>query len=273
LIEYEIKPKSKLSINLKELWEYRELFYFFTWRDIRIKYKQTVLGTLWAIVQPVMMMIIFTVFFGNMLHVPTDNQVPYPIFVFAGLMLWNIFANGLTGAANSMVVSANIIKKIYFPRLIIPFSAILVPLFDFLMSFIVYVALMVYYHFTVQWTFFLYMPLAVLITAMTTFGLGTFMASLNIKYRDFKYIVPYIVQILFFLTPVLYTISIAKELWLQELLSLNPLTGAIHLVRSSITGTQADFTLVIKAMLISSFLFLSGIYYFQKTEYYFADLA
>lgn len=273
MTEYEIKPRNKLSINLKELWEFRELFYFFTWRDIKIKYKQTFLGALWVILQPVLMMLIFTVFFGSMLKVPTDQNVPYPIFVFSGLMLWNVFSNGLINAANSMVTNAHIIKKIYFPRIIIPFSAIFVPLFDFLMALAVFAGMMVYFQFPVSWQLFIYIPVGVLLTAMSTFGLGAILASLNIKYRDFKYIVPYVVQVLFFLTPVLYSISIAKEVWVQQLISLNPLTGAIHLVRSSITGAAPDLMLMLKCVLISFSLFFFGLFYFQKTEYYFADLA
>ncbi len=273
MIEYEIKPKSKFSINLRELWEYRELFYIFTWRDIKIKYKQTILGFLWAILQPFLMMVVFTVFFDKMLHVPTDQNIPYPIFVFAGLMLWNIFSNGLTGAANSMLSNANIIKKIYFPRLIIPFSAILIPLFDFLVSFIIYIGLLIYYHFAISWIIIVYLPLSLLLTVMSSFGLGAFIAAVNVKYRDFKYIVPFAIQLLLFLTPVIYSISIAKAVWLQELLSLNPMMGAIHLMRCCITGTTADLVLVMKSTIGSVILFFFGIYYFQKTEYYFADLA
>jgi lipopolysaccharide transport system permease protein len=141
------------------------------------------------------------------------------------------------------------------------------------MSLLVYIGLLFYYHFKLRWSFFLYLPASVVITAMTTFGLGTFVASLNLKYRDFKYLVPYLIQLLLFLTPVIYSISVAKEVWIQELLSLNPMTGAIHLVRSSITGTAADPVLVAKSVIISVLLFLFGIFYFQKTEYYFADLA
>ena len=143
-IEYVIKPQKGISLNLKEIWNYRELFYFFTWRDIKVKYKQTALGFLWAVLQPFLTMIIFTVFFGKMLKVPSDG-IPYPIFAYSGLIIWNVFASGLSNAGNSMVSNANIIKKIYFPRLIIPMSAILVALFDFLMAFVVYIGLMLYF--------------------------------------------------------------------------------------------------------------------------------
>ena len=156
-IKYEIKPKGKLSLGLKELWDYRELFYFFTWRDIKIKYKQTVIGFLWAILQPLFLMIVFSLFFGKALNVPSGN-IPYPVFVFSGLLLWNIFSSGLSNAANSMVSNACIIKKIYFPRLIIPMSGILVSLFDFLMALIVYLAILIYYQQPVSWKILFYLP-------------------------------------------------------------------------------------------------------------------
>ncbi|MFA6400825.1 MAG: hypothetical protein WCX31_04250 [Salinivirgaceae bacterium] len=154
-IEYRIKPPKGLSLNLKEIWQYKELFYFFTWRDIKVKYKQTVLGFLWAVLQPFLTMLIFAFFFGNLLRVPSDG-LPYPIFAFSGLFIWNVFAGGLTSSANSMVSNANIIKKIYFPRLIIPMSSILVSAFDFFMAFAVFVGLMIYYHIAFSWMLFVY---------------------------------------------------------------------------------------------------------------------
>src|SRR3972149_4175137 len=160
---YEIKPVGKLTLGIKELWDFRELFYFFTWRDIKVKYKQTALGVLWAIIQPFLLMVVFSLFFGKALGVPSDN-IPYPIFAFSGLMLWGIFSSGLSGASQSMVSNAGIIKKIYFPRLIIPVSAILVALFDFIMAFIVYIGLLVYYQFGISPYILLYLPLSILIT-------------------------------------------------------------------------------------------------------------
>src|ERR1051326_6700978 len=159
-MQYEIKPVNKLSLGLKELWEFRELFYFFTWRDIKVKYKQTALGVLWAILQPFLLMVVFTLFFGKALNVPTDNNIPYPVFVFSGLLLWNIFSSGVSNASNSMVSNANIIKKIYFPRLIIPLSAILVSLFDFVMAFVVYIGVIIYYRYPVSWNIIIFLPLA-----------------------------------------------------------------------------------------------------------------
>jgi lipopolysaccharide transport system permease protein len=271
-MEYEIKPVGKLSLGVSELIDYRELFYFFTWRDIKIKYKQTAFGVLWAILQPFLLMVIFTLFFGRALNVPSDN-IPYPIFVYSGLLLWNIFSSGLANASNSMVNNANIIKKIYFPRLIIPMSAILVALFDFLMAFLIYIGLLIYYQYSVNWMIVLYLPLSLLITVLTTFGLGTFIAALNVKYRDFRYVIPFFIQVLLFVTPVIYPVSIIKYDWAQYLLKLNPMAGAIDLLRSTITQMPVNGQLVGIGLVVSIILFLSGLYYFRKTEYYFADLA
>lgn len=274
MTEYEIKPAGKFSLNFSELWEYRELFYFFTWRDIKIKYKQTFLGIVWAVLQPFLMMVVFTVFFGEALGLKNSmSNIPYPIFVYSGLMLWNIFSNGLTGASNSMVSNANIIKKIYFPRLIIPVSAILVPLFDFIMVFIIYIGMLIWYHYPVSWTLAIYLPLGLLITLLTTFGLGTLVAALNVKYRDFKYVVPFFISLLLFLTPVIYPVSILHHDWMKALLALNPMAGAIDLVRTSITGTALDMNLFLTSCFSSLFIFIVGLVYFRRTEYYFADLA
>ncbi|MFH1004988.1 MAG: ABC transporter permease [Bacteroidota bacterium] len=270
-MQYEIKPVGKLTLGLKELWEFRELFYFFTWKDIKVKYKQTVLGVLWAILQPFIMMVVFSVFFGKVIGVPSDN-IPYPIFAFSGLILWNIFSSGVSNASQSMVANANIIKKIYFPRLIIPISAILVALFDFIMAFIVYILLLVYYQFSISPLILLYFPLSILITVIATFGIGTFIAALNVKYRDFRYVIPFLIQLLFFLTPIIYPISMVPQ-WTKPFLALNPMVGAIDLLRSTIINNELNWQYVTISISSSVILFLFGLYYFRKTEYYFADLA
>lgn len=272
-MQYEIKPASKISLGLRELWEFRELFYFFTWKDIKVKYKQTTLGILWAILQPFLTMVIFSIFFGKGLAVPSDG-IPYPIFVFSGLMLWNIFSSGLSSAANSMVSNANIIKKIYFPRLIIPMSAILVTLFDFIMAFGIYICLMVYYRFPIHWNIILFLPLSLFITILSSFGLGTFLAALNVKYRDFRYVIPFFIQTLLFLTPVIYPVSILNNYpWLQKLLVFNPMTPAINLMRSSVTDQEITTSMILPGIIMSILLFFFGLLYFRKTESYFADLA
>ena len=273
IMEYEIRPASKISLGLKELWEFRELFYFFTWRDIKVKYKQTILGILWAILQPFMLMLVFTMFFGQALGVHTDNNTPYPIFVYSGLLLWNIFSSGLANASNSMVSNSGIIKKIYFPRLIIPMSAILVALFDFLMALVVYIVILIYYGQAVNLNIIIYLPLSIFITILATFGLGTWLSAINVKYRDFRYVIPFLIQILLFLTPVIYPVSIIKFKWAQTILMLNPMAGAIDLLRSSVTHSAVNLQLVMTSLCVSILLFFAGLFYFRKTEYYFADLS
>ncbi len=272
-MEYIIQSDKKFSFNFRELWDYRELFYFFTWRDIKVKYKQTFLGVVWAVLQPFVMMVVFSVFFGRVLKVPSDN-IPYPVFVYSGLIFWNLFSSGVSHAAESMVGNANIIKKIYFPRLIIPLSAILVSVFDFLMTLIIYIGLLIYYK---QHVNILYLPLffitALLITLFTTFGLGTLLSALNVKYRDFRYVIPFLIQSLLFLTPVIYPISIVENEFLKMLLSLNPMAGAISLARSAITGMSVDVPHLLISLAASVLLFVAGMAVFRKTENYFADIA
>lgn len=272
-IEYEIKPKKKLSIGISELWLYRELFYFFTWRDIKVKYKQTALGFLWAILQPLFMSLIFTIFFGELISKKVHILLPYPIFVLSGMLLWGIFSNGLSNAANSMISNANIIKKIYFPRLIIPMSAILVSLFDFIMGFIVFIPIAIYYNVFFKLQAILFIPLALLITILAAFGLGTFLSALNIKYRDFRYIIPFFIQSLLFITPIIYPTSISQNGFIKWIMRLNPMTSAVEIFRASFSTTysfSADFWWSLTIVVL---LFFLGLLYFRKTEHYFADLA
>lgn len=272
-IEYIIKPQKGISLNLKEIWNYRELFYFFTWRDIKVKYKQTVLGFLWAVLQPFITMIIFTVFFGKMLNVPSDG-IPYPIFAYSGLIIWNVFASGLSNAGNSMVSNANIIKKIYFPRLIIPMSAILVALFDFFMAFIIYIGLMFYFNMPFHFVkLVVSIPSSLLLTTITVFGMGSFLAALNVKYRDFRYIIPFLVQSLLFLTPVIYPVSIIKYDWAKYVIALNPMSSAVNLMRGAIINKPIDGNMLIISCVSAIIMFFVGLLYFRKTERFFADIA
>ncbi len=232
--------------------------------DIKIKYKQTVLGFLWAILQPLFMMLIFTFFFGRALNIPSQN-LPYPVYVFSGLLIWNMFSSGLTSASNSMVNNALIIKKIYFPRLIIPVSAILVALFDFLMAFILFIGILLYYQQPVSWLFILIWPLSL--------GLGAWLAALNVKYRDFRYVIPFLVQVMFFLTPVIYPISMLNYPVLKYLLACSPMFAAVELFRFPLTGLLPD-PIFMALSLTSGLLFLIvGILYFKRTEDFFADFA
>ncbi|MEP7229595.1 MAG: ABC transporter permease [Ginsengibacter sp.] len=273
MIEYEIKPQNKFSIGLGELWKYRELFYFFTWRDVKVKYKQAALGILWAILQPLVMMLMFTLIFSKALHAGSDG-IPYPVFAISGLLIWNIFSSGLLNSANSMVTNANIIKKIYFPRLIIPMSAILTALVDFMFALIIYAFILIYYHQDVSIVkLFIYLPLSIIITIVTTFGLGTFLSALNVKYRDFQYLLPFMIQFLLFANPVLYSSKAFTNPVINGFMRANPIASSIQLCRSIFTGAEVDWQAVMFGCIVAILLLLTGIYTFRKTEAYFADLA
>ena len=274
-MEYEIKPVGRFALNFKEVWSYRELFYFFTWRDVKVKYKQTYLGFAWAVLQPTLMMLVFTFVFGSVIDQKTNSTIPYPVFVYSGLMLWGIFSGGLQAAGNSMVNNANIIKKIYFPRLIIPLSSILVSVFDFVMTIIPFVALLIFYKTNIDVLRLLWaLPLAFVFILLSTFGLGCFLAALNVKYRDFRYVLPFLIQFLMFVTPVIYPLQLVTDARILFLLKLNPIGIAIDLFRSVFDASiQIDLTHLGLSALISIGLLMIGIYYFRKTEAYFADLA
>jgi lipopolysaccharide transport system permease protein len=275
--EYIIEAPKKVAINWSELWRYRELFYFFTWRDIKVKYKQTVLGFLWAILQPLAMMTVFVLFFSKGLKISTDN-LPAPIFYFVGLMFWNLFSSGLNSSANSMVTNAEIIKKIYFPRLIIPFSGVLVALFDFLMTLIPFIGLMLYYwittDFMISWHILYLLPLSLLLTLITTVGLGCTIAAWNVKYRDFRYVVPFMIQFLLFVTPVIYPVTMFDNIpFLKYILALNPMTGVMIMARNGFSSEVLPLDLIGVSIFTALILLITGLYTFRKMEAYFADIA
>lgn len=270
--EYVLDAEKRRLLDYQELWEYRELFYFFTWRDIKIKYKQTMLGFTWAILQPLLMMIIFTFFFGRALHVPSQD-LPYPVFVFSGLLLWNAFSSGLTNSANSMVNNAQIIKKIYFPRLIIPVSSILGALFDLLMAFVLFVPLLLYYRQPVAWTALWSWPMAISICVIATLGPGSLLAALNVKYRDFRYVIPFLVQVLFFLTPIIYPISMLNYPILKYVLVVSPMYAAVELFRFPLTNVAPDPLFMLISIGSALIFLVAGLVYFKRTEDHFADFA
>jgi len=256
-------------LDLKELWAYRELFHVLTVRDIKVRYKQTVLGFAWAIIQPVMMMIVFSIFFGRLAQMPSDGY-PYPIFVYAALLPWSFFANSITSSAASLVGSANLVSKVYFPRLIIPLSSVGSGLVDFAIAAVILLLLMIYYG--VSWTPNLLMaPVLVVGMVLTALGVGTFLAALNVAYRDFRYVVPFLVQFWLFATPVAYPASLVPAQW-QWTLYLNPMAGVIEGFRSTILGRPFDFTGLVVSLAIAVILFAAGIAYFEKVERRFADI-
>lgn len=272
-MEFEILPKNNFSLGTKELWAYRELFYIFTLRDIKVKYKQTLLGFLWAVLQPLLLALTFSFFLGKAIQAATPMNMPYGLFAFSGLVLWAVFATGLNNAGNSMVANANIIKKIYFPRLIIPVSAVFVGLFDFAMAFSVFLLYALFNGVTFSLHLFWLLPLSLLLTCMATLGVGSLLAALNVKYRDFRYIIPFLVQFVLFLSPVIYPLSITESPMLQNLLALNPMTAPLELFRASFSNTDLNIQAILISAASSLFFFVLGIYYFKKTEAYFADLA
>jgi lipopolysaccharide transport system permease protein len=267
-----INPPSSVSLGLNELWHYRELFYFFTWRDIKVKYKQTYLGILWALLQPLGLMLLFTFLFSRTFRIDTGT-IPYPVFVLSGLILWNLFNSSVSGAGESMVQNANIIKKIYFPRLIIPCSSMLVSLFDFLIAFVIFFIICIFYRQPVHWTAVLYFPAGICFVLLSAFGLGSFVAALNVKYRDFRYILPFFLQVLFFASQVIYPLQSIHQSWLKYIMAINPVNGAIELFRGALTDISIDLTVVAIGLASALLLTFIGLYYFRKTESYFADIA
>ena len=255
----------------RDLWRYRELFLFMAWRDILVRYKQTTIGFLWAVLRPFLTMLVFTLVFGKLANLPSGG-VPYPILVFAALLPWQFFSNAFTEAGNSLVSNANMISKVYFPRLVIPTSAVIVSFVDFLISGVILVGLMFWYGFMPDWRM-LTLPLFILVAFAAAMGAGLWIASLNVKYRDFRYIIPFVVQFGLYVSPVGFSSSIVPEKW-RLLYSLNPMVGVIDGFRWAILG--GDTTLYWPGFLLSLVLvlviFVSGIFYFRKTERGFADL-
>ena len=256
---------------LKDIWRYRELFYFLAWRDIIVRYKQTVLGITWALIRPLLATLVSTVVFGNLAKFPSDG-VPYPILVVAGVLPWQFFANSLTECSLSLINNANLVAKIYFPRLIVPASAVIVSFVDLLISGIILLGLMAWYNFIPDWRI-ITLPLFILIAFAAALGGGLWLAALNVKYRDFRHIVPFIVQFGFYISPVPYSSSVVPEKW-RLLYSLNPMVSAIDGFRWALLGGRSPLYLpgFIVSLGVISLVLASGIWYFRKTERTFADV-
>lgn len=272
-IEFVIEPSRGKFFDWKELWQYRELFYFFSWRDLKVKYKQTVLGVAWVVLQPLFTVLIFSLFFGRALNVPSLG-LPYPVFVFSGLLLWTLFSTSVNNAGNSMMTNAPIIKKIYFPRIIIPVSSILVCCVDFVVTCLVFAGVLLIYQVKPDlWMAVLYWPLSIILMLCGTLGISCWLAALNVKYRDFRYVVPFALQIALFVSPVIYPVSILGTGWVSYLLALNPMYSAIMLFRIPLTGIPTETYPILISVLSTFFFLLLGVYYFKRTEAYFADIA
>ncbi|HTI11072.1 MAG TPA: ABC transporter permease [Puia sp.] len=254
----------------KDLWRYRELFYILSWRDIKVRYKQTAIGAAWSIIRPLLTMIIFTIIFGRVAKLPPEGSAPYAIMVYAAMLPWQFFANALGEASNSLIGNTNLITKIYFPRMIIPASSVIVSFVDFGISFILMLALMIWYHFAPSWQI-IFLPLFILMAFLASFGISLYITALNVKYRDFRYIIPFIVQFGLYVSPVGFSSSVVPEKW-RLLYSLNPMVGVIDGFRWSILGEQKIYLpgFLVSNLVIVFFCFI-GVRYFRKTEKTFAD--
>lgn len=255
----------------KDLWRYRELFYFLAWRDILVRYKQTAIGMAWALIRPFLTMVVFTVVFGNIAKLPSE-QVPYPILVFAALLPWQFFSTALAECSNSLVSNANLISKVYFPRLIVPISAVIVSFVDFMVSGMILLGLMAWYNFVPSWRI-LTLPLFIGIAFAASIGVGLWLAALNVEYRDFRYIVPFIVQFGLYISPVGFSSNLVPEQW-RLLYSLNPMVGVIDGFRWAILGGTSKIYMpgFMLSVGLVFFLLVSGIWYFRKMERTFADV-
>lgn len=267
-----IEPsKGWVSLKLRELWEYRELLYFLTWRDIKVRYKQTVLGAAWAIIQPFFTMVVFSLFFGNLAKIPSDG-IPYPIFSYTALVPWTFFAYGLQQSSNSLVASANLLKRIYFPRLVIPISSVLSGVVDFVLAFIVLLIMMLVYGIlpTVNVVF---LPLFLLLAFVTLLGVGMWLAAMNVQFRDVRYTIPFITQFWMFATPIAYPSSLIKDDLLRALYGINPMTGVVEGFRWALCDTDtAPGPIIIVSGIVAIALLVSGMYYFRRMEKTFADV-
>jgi lipopolysaccharide transport system permease protein len=267
-----IEPsKSWVALNLRDLWTYRELLYFLTWRDVKVRYKQTLLGVAWAIIQPLFTMLIFTVFFGRLGGFEARTEgMPYPLFAYAGLLPWTFFANAVTNSGNSLVGSANLITKVYFPRMIIPGAAVAAGLVDFGVAFVLLIGLMFYYHVALTWTLLL-MPLLIVLTALLAGGVGMWLSALNVKYRDIRFALPFLIQLWMFVSPVIFPTTFLPSKW-RWVLELNPLTGIIEGYRASIFGRPINWIALGISTAITIALLVYASYSFRRMEKTFADV-
>ena len=257
------------TLKLRELWEYRELLYFLIWRDIKVRYKLTVLGAAWAIIQPFFTMVVFSIFFGRLAKIPTDD-IPYPIFSYTALLPWTFFANGMSQASNSLVGSANLITKVYFPRLVVPLSSVLAGLLDFAIAFVVLLGMIVLYG---MWptVAVIWLPLFLLLALVTALGVSLWLSALNVQYRDIRYTVLFLTQFWLFATPIAYPSSLLSEPW-RTLYGLNPMAGVVEGFRWALLGSHPPGPMLALSALVAVLLLVSGAYYFRRMEKTFADV-
>ncbi len=263
-------PRGWIALDLKELWQYRELLLFLAWRDVSVRYKQTALGAAWAIIQPFVAMVIFSVVFGELAKIPSDD-VPYPLFSYAALLPWQFFATALSGAASSLVNDEKLITKIYFPRLIIPVASVLPAAIDFLIAFVILLGMMLFYGVMPTWRV-IWLPVFLLLAAVTALGVGLWLAAFNVQYRDFRYVIPFLLQVWMYASPVVYSSTIVPERW-RLLFGINPMTGVIGGFRWALLGTEtAPGPLVLISAATALIFLIIGAFYFRRLESSFADV-
>jgi lipopolysaccharide transport system permease protein len=256
--------------KVRELWQFRELVFFFAWRDIKVRYKQTVMGASWAIIQPFMTMVIFSLFFGRLADVPSDG-LPYPIFSYAALVPWTFFANAITQASNSLVINSNMIKKVYFPRLALPIATVMAGVLDFFLAFIVLIGMMFFYR-MVPTLNALWLPLFILLALVTSLGVSLWLATMNVQFRDVHFAIPFITQVWLFMTPIAYPSSLLSEPW-RTLYGLNPMAGVVEGFRWALLGTDSlSGPMLILSTIVALTLFVTGAFYFRRMEQSFADV-
>jgi lipopolysaccharide transport system permease protein len=270
-VPYKVIEPSRgwLSLNLRELWHFRDLLYFLAWRDVAVRYKQTVIGAAWAVIQPFFSMVVFSLFLGGLAKIPSDG-LPYPIFNYTAMVPWLFFSNALSQSANSLVGNSNLIKKIYFPRLIIPISTVLSGVIDFGLAFVVLLGMMVYYRIYPTLNMLFTIPL-LLLALITSLGVGLWLSGLNVQFRDVRYAVPFLTQFWMYVTPVVYPASLVPEQW-RALYALNPMVGVIEGFRWALLGTSAFPSSIWISTVTAFLLLLSGAYYFRRLEKTFADV-
>jgi len=264
-------PHGWLDLRLRQLWFYRELLYFFIWRDLKVRYKQTVLGATWAILQPVLTMIVFSIVFGKLANIKPPDGIPYPVFSYAALLPWQLFSGALANASSSLVINQSLVTKVYFPRILLPLASVLSGLVDFGIAFIVLLGLMIYYHITPTWAV-LFLPLFILLALATALAVSLWLSAFNVKYRDFKYMIPFLLQFWMYATPIAYPSTLIPEKW-RLVFGLNPMAGVVGGFRWALLGMKAEVApLLILAVIIVVILLTSGLIYFQRMEQTFADV-
>ena len=268
--ETRIKAPGRLSLDLPDIWQHRELLYFFVWRDIKVKYKQTYLGILWAVLQPALLMTIFYFVFSKTFNVSVNMN--YPVFSFSGLILWTLFSSGISNSSDSLINNSAMIRKIYFPKLLMPLASLFAAFADFIIAFILLFVLLIIFNQPVHWSAIFFFPVSILITFISSFSIGTLLSAMNVKYKDFRYLLPFLIQVLFFCSQIVYSIGSIKSGFIKSLLFINPLNGALELFRKPFHSYPLNITGIAISGISMFLLLLAGIFYFKKTEAYISDL-